>query len=190
MPGEYRARISVGSGGRGTRRSFEVLDAGRPPSGQTMRELRRLHAAAVTVVTTATDEGLRGVTVSAFCIVSLEPPIVLICLDRGGEAVQAISASGRFAVSVLSDSQEFLAEQFAGRAPLVNPRFQGVRHRLGKTGCPILEDCLAWFDCVLETTLPAGDHVVLLGSVVQAGYGTGARPLLYFDGAYRELEID
>ena len=190
MPGEYRARIRVGSGGHGSRRSFEVLDAGRPPYGQTMRELRRLHAAAVTVVTTVTDEGFRGVTVSAFCIVSLEPPIVLICLDQGGEAVQAITASGRFAVSVLSDAQEFLAEQFAGRAPLVNPRFQGVRHRLAKTGCPVLEDCLAWFDCVVQTALPAGDHVVLLGKVTQAGHGTGVRPLLYFDGDYHELQID
>jgi len=190
MPGQYRAQISVGSGGRRGRRSFEVLDGGQPPSGETMRELRRIHAAAVTVVTTAVDDGFRGITVSAFCIVSLAPPIVLICLDQRGDALRSIKASGKFAVSVLSDTQEFLAEQFAGRAPLVSPTFSGVRHRLTKAGNPVLEDCLAWFDCTVQNHFDAGDHAVVLGSVREAGYGMGISPLLYFEGAYRELQVD
>lgn len=155
-----------------------------------MRELRRLHAASVTVVTTAVKEGFRGITVSAFCIVSLAPPIVLICLDRRGDALGSITASGQFAVSVLSDSQEFLAEQFAGRAPLVSPTFRGVKHRLTKAGIPVLEECLAWFDCAIQNTYDAGDHAVILGGVREAGFGSGISPLLYFEGAYRELQID
>src|SRR5579884_3470706 len=130
MPGEFRGQISVGSGGRSGRRSFEIVDGGQPPSPDSMRALRRLHAAAVTVVTFTTSEGFRGITVTAFCIVSLSPPIVLICLTRGGEAATAIERSSSYAVSVLSDQQEFLAERFAGRAPLVNPRFEGVKYRL------------------------------------------------------------
>jgi flavin reductase (DIM6/NTAB) family NADH-FMN oxidoreductase RutF len=190
VPGKYRAQISVGSGGSREGRSFEVLDGGNPPSGDTMREIRRRHAAAVTVVTTMSDDGFRGITVSAFCLVSLAPPIVLICLDRNSEALAAIKAAGQFAVSILSDTQEFLAERFAGRAPLVNSRFEGVKHRLTRAGNPVLEDCLAWLDCTVQTTHDGGDHVVVLGSVREGGYGSGVSPLLYFDGAYRELQVE
>lgn len=190
MPGEYRARISVGSGGAAGKRSFEVVHGGQPPSGEAMRELRRLHAGAVTVVTVATDQGFRGITVSAFCIVSLAPPSVLICLASGSEALTAIQTRGRFAVSILSDTQEFLAERFAGRAPLVNPQFQGVKYRLAKSGDPVLEECLAWFACTVQASYPGGDHQIVVGSVDEAGYGTGVEPLLYFDGVYRELQID
>ncbi len=155
-----------------------------------MRELRRLHAAAVTVVTTVVEHGFLGITVSAFCIVSLAPAIVLICLDQHGEALGSIKASGKFAVSILADSQEFLAEQFAGRAPLVSPSFSGVKYRLTRAGNPVLEDSLAWFDCAVVNASDAGDHAVILGGVREAGYGSGINPLLYFDGAYRELQID
>lgn len=190
MPGEFRGQISVGSGGGHGRRSFEVVDQGSPPSPESMRALRRKHAAAVTVVTFTTDAGYRGVTVSAFCIVSLAPPIVLICLGQGSEAATTIEQTRSYAVSVLSDRQEFLAERFAGRAPLVNPRFEGVPHRLTRSGNPVLEECLVWFDCQVGTVVPSGDHLVFFGQVREAGYGTGVAPLLYFDGAYHELLLD
>ncbi|MBX6772199.1 MAG: flavin reductase [Chloroflexi bacterium] len=190
MPGEYRAHLHVGPGGPSPRGTFEILDGGRIPSADSMRALRRLHAGAVTVVATVTAEGFRGITVSAFCIVSLAPPVVLICLGRPGEALNAVRAAGQFSVSILSDHQEFLAERFAGRAPLVNPRFEGVRHRVLRSGNPVLEECLAWFDCRVRSSEDVGDHAVVLGDVVEAGRGTGAFPLLYFDGNYRELQIE
>jgi flavin reductase (DIM6/NTAB) family NADH-FMN oxidoreductase RutF len=188
MPGEYRARIQMGSGGSGGSRSFEAVDGGAAPSDQSMRQLRRLDAAAVAVVTFRDDRGFRGVTVTAFCVVSLSPPRVLVCLARGGEALAAILASGSFAVNVLADTQEFLAEQFAGRAPLVNPRFAGVKHRLVASGNPVLEECLAWYDCAVASRHNQGDHDIVVGDVRAAGQGAGAEPLIYFDGDYRSLE--
>ncbi|HVC32323.1 MAG TPA: flavin reductase family protein [Chloroflexota bacterium] len=189
MPGQSRSHIGVGTGGSGGRRAFEAIDDGRPPSATAMRDLRRLHAAAVAVVTTNSDVGFRGITVSAFCVVSLAPASVLICLATRGEALTTIAAAGRFAVNVLSDTQEFLAERFAGRAPLVNPKFEGVTYRLSNAGDPLLDDCLVWFDCSVSSSYESGDHTIVVGNVDEAGYGHGAMPLLYFDGAYHDIEI-
>jgi len=180
----------MGSGSRGRgQRSFEVVDGGQTPSADSMRALRRWQTNSVTVVTT-TDSGFRGVTVSAFSIVSLEPGHLLVCLDRRGEALEAVIKASRFAVSVLSDRQEFLADRFAGRAPLVDPQFSGVRFQLTTRGNPVLEECLVWFDCDVAAHQDWGDHVVVFGDVVEGGYGTGTDPLLYFDGAYRSLVLD
>ncbi len=175
---------------QGTGASFQVFDGGNPPGVETMRQLRRSVASAVTVVTVATEHGFRGVTVSAFCVVSLAPARVLICLGRQGDALAAVTSVGRFAVNVLSDSQEFRAEQFAGRAPLVNPRFDRVKHRISGSGNPILEDSLVWFDCLVQAMHDGGDHVIVVGDVREAGQGAGALPLLYFDGTYRELAAE
>ncbi len=191
VPGEYHARISMGPSGSGRERhGFEVVDGGQPPGADAMRALRRLHAASVTVVTTVTGQGFRGVTVNAFSIVSLAPPRVLVCLGRGSEACDAVVKTGRYAVSVLSDRQEFLADRFAGRAPLVDSQFTGVKYRLTVQGMPVLEECLVWFDCKIVASQDWGDHYVLFGEVIEAGYGTGGDPLLYFDGAYHFLAID
>lgn len=187
MPGEYRDHIHMGGQDAGEANVFDVVDGGAIPGADSIRQLRRLHAAAVTVVTTHDERGFRGVTVSAFCVVSLDPPSVMISLGRDSAATTAVITSGSFAVSVLADTQEFLADQFAGRAPQVNPRFAGVKHRRSANGNPILEDGLAWFDCAVTSRLDAGDHVVIFGAVREAGHGNGAEPLLYFDGKYGTL---
>jgi flavin-dependent trigonelline monooxygenase, reductase component len=160
-----------------------------PPSASVMRDLRRLHAGAVTAVTYADDRGLRGVTVTAFVVVSLDPPRVAVCLDRSTEALTWVSQSKGFAVSVLGDRQAFLAERFAGRAPLVNRRFDGVRHRITVRGNPVLDECLVWFDCTVDAVVAGGDHDVVLGSVQEAGSGTATAPLLYFDGRYASVGL-
>lgn len=154
-----------------------------------MRVLRGLHAGAVAVVTTTFARGFRGLTATAFTVVSLTPPQILVCLDQGSEGLEHLVAAGRFAVSLLSDQQEFLAERFAGRAPLVNPRFEGVKHHVTAAGNPVLTDSLAWFDCSVAVTQSAGDHVVVFGAVNEAGTGDGVEPLIYFESAYRSLQI-
>lgn len=156
---------------------------------ESMRALRRLHASAVCVVTTTSAGGFRGVTATAFTIVSLSPPRVLVCLAQGSEALDAVRSANSFAVNLLSDQQEFLAERFAGRAPLVNQRFDGVKHQLSAGGNPILVDALAWFDCDLEGVQTHGDHAVVFGDVREAGFGDGSEALVYFEGAYRFLQI-
>jgi flavin reductase (DIM6/NTAB) family NADH-FMN oxidoreductase RutF len=190
MPGQSHGGITMGSGGGRPPRRFEALDGGNLPGPPAMRALRREHAAGVTVVTAVEASGFRGTTVTAFTFVSIDPPRVLVCLGTGSDVLTAITASGRFAVSLLSDTQEFLADRFAGRAPLVNRQFAGVLYRLTKAGNPVLEAALAWLDCTVDHTIPGGDHLIVIGQVVEAGYGTGTAPLLYFDGAYRYLDHD
>ena len=150
--------------------------------------LRRL-AAGVTVVTAVGDGGAYvGITVSACCLVSLEPPLVLVCLHTGSQVLEAILVQRAFAVTVLSSHHELLAEMFAGRAPRPDPAFSRIKHRALVTGAPILEDGLAWLDCRLWQATPAGDHMILIGTAVAAGVTAGQDdPLVYFGGQYRRL---
>jgi 3-hydroxy-9,10-secoandrosta-1,3,5(10)-triene-9,17-dione monooxygenase reductase component len=162
--------------------------AAESPDLQLLRAARRRWASGVAVVTTRLGDGFRGATVTAFAVASLDPPLVLVCLDRDGRMATAVPDSGSFAVSILERSHEFPAERFAGRAPLADPRFTGVAHDLTGGGNPILRACLAWFDCALEATHDGGDHVVVVGRVVELGLGPDTEdPLVYYDGRYRRL---
>lgn len=158
---------------------------GEPVADQTLRKLRGLFASGVTVVTTVHDGQLRGVTVSAFSSVSLNPPLVLACIAKEAESREWIAASGIFAVSILSDEQEFLSERFAARAPLVNARFDGVPYHTAITGSPLLEGSLAWYDCRVEASHDGGDHTIFIGRVEAVGWGVeGKQPLVYFANRY------
>ena len=156
-----------------------------PLTDPAMRRLRGMFASGVTVVTTVHEGKLRGVTVSAFSSVSLNPPLVLVCLANEAESREWIAESRVFAVNILADEQEFLAERFAARAPLVNARFDGVPYHTASTGSPILADSLAWYDCRVEAMHGGGDHVVFIGRVEALGFGAeGKSPLVYFANRY------
>ena len=158
---------------------------GEPITDQVLRKMRGLYASGVTVVTTVHDGKLRGITVSAFASVSLNPPLVLICLANESESKEWMAESGMFAVNIHSDDQEFLAERFAARAPLVNARFDGVPYHAAITGSPILADALAWYDCRVETLHDGGDHTIFIGRVEAVGFGAeGKQPLVYFTNRY------
>lgn len=153
-----------------------------------MRQLRGLFASGVTVITTRHADGLRGITVSAFSALSLDPPLVLICLAKEAEAHEVIAASGVFGVNILSDDQEFLSERFAARAPLVNAQFEGVPYFTAVTGAPLLPESVAWYDCRVETQIDGGDHTIIVGRVAALGQGDAQRrPLLYYAGSYARL---
>ena len=154
-----------------------------------LRKMRGLFASGVTAVTTALDGRLRGVTVSAFTSVSLDPPLVLIALANEATMRDMLAESGIFAVNLLSDDQEFLSERFAARAPIVNEEFEGVPYRAQATGAPILEKSLAWYDCRVEAIYGGGDHTIFVGRVEALGFGDeGRRPLIYLAGRYVRLE--
>ena len=161
---------------------------GEPITDQTLRKMRGLFASGVTVVTTIHEGQLRGVTVSAFSSLSLNPPLVLICLANESESKDWIAESGVFAVNTLSDEQEFLSERFAARAPIVNVRFEGVPYHTASTGSPILADSLAWYDCRVEALHDGGDHTIFIGRVEAAGFGAESKPpLVYFANRYQGL---
>ena len=158
---------------------------GEPITDQALRKMRGLFASGVTVVTTVHEGKLRGVTVSAFSAVSLNPPLVLVCIANESESREWIAEGGVFAVSILSDEQEFLSERFAARAPTVNARFDGVPYHTAITGSPILAGSLAWYDCRVEATHDGGDHTIFIGRVEAVGFGAdGKLPLVYFANRY------
>lgn len=140
-------------------------------------------ASGVTVVT-AEHNGVRhGITVSAFSSLSLDPPLVLICIGKSAPAHDTIRKGERFVVNLLAESQEALSNRFASK---VDDRFEGVAVRTGNLGVPVIEGCLAAIECRLHETLPGGDHTIFVGEVVHADITDGA-PLVYFQGAYRKM---
>ena len=160
-----------------------------PLTDRALRKLRGLFASGVSVVTTAHAGRLRGMTVSAFASVSLEPPLVMIALAHEAGTREMIAESGVFAVNILSDDQEFLSERFAARAPIVNEQFEGVPYEVAVTGSPILPQSIAWYDCRVEATHDGGDHEVIIGRVVAIGLGDERRqPLLYYANRYARLK--
>lgn len=151
----------------------------------------RLLAAGVTLVTTASDEGGRaGLTATAVCSVSAEPPQLLVCVNRGAEAHDLLMVGGRLAVSLLDAAQSDLADLFAGRTGVHGEgRFEAGRWTTLTTGAPVLADGLACFDCRVTSALPAGSHTIFLARVLATSvrFEPGA-PLAYLDGGYGRVD--
>jgi flavin reductase (DIM6/NTAB) family NADH-FMN oxidoreductase RutF len=150
------------------------------------RNVMARHAAGLVVVSAAQAGGWRGLTASTFSAVSVDPPLVLVCLERFAATRDAIVESGLFNVSLLTAAQEFVAERFAGRAPAVGQAWKEVPHRLGSNGIPLVEGCLAWLECRVVATHDAGDHEIVVGEVLAAGEGAGD-PLVLWDRAFWRL---
>jgi flavin reductase (DIM6/NTAB) family NADH-FMN oxidoreductase RutF len=140
-------------------------------------------ATGVAVVTSVRDDGRPcGLTVNSFASVSLQPLLVLVCVDHAADSHGCILASGRFAVNVLEERRgESLARRFATWG--VDDKFSGVAFHEETTGAPVLDDALAWVDCRVHETLAAGDHTIVVGEVVAAD-AREATPLVYYRGGY------
>lgn len=156
-----------------------------PVSEDEFRHALSCFASGVTVVTTIDAAGdLHGLTVSAFCSVSLSPPMVLICIEKSTASHFAFHESGAFVVNILSDSQADLSEHFA--TPLVD-KFAGRSYTRGIAGIPILENALANLECSLQEYFDGGDHSILVGEVERASVQDGM-PLIYFQSGYGKIE--
>lgn len=138
-------------------------------------------ATGVTVVAAFdTDGDPWGLTANSFCSVSLDPPLVLVCLDRRGRAWPVFARARRFSVNILAAGQKELAQHFASSAP---NRFADVAWTCGKAGAPLLPKSSAWLECDTDRQIDAGDHVILLGIVAAYGHDDRA-PLGYCRGAF------
>lgn len=158
------------------------------PSAELVRAARRRWTSGVAVVLTAEDDGFRGATVTSFTIVSLEPPLILVCLAIEAAMASLVPAKGIFTVSILERAHEFQAERFAGRAPLPDKWLTGVPFDRAGNGLPVLRAALAWFACSVLAVHEGGDHLIVVGSVEETGLGGDADdPLAYYDGRYRRL---
>jgi len=142
--------------------------------------------AGVVVVSARTESGYRGLTASSLVSISADPPLVLVGLEREAATRAAVVDGKAFNVSVLTRSQEFIADRFAGRAPAIDPRWQNVPHRLGANGIPLIEGCAAWLECELVDVRAAGDHDICVGQVTAATAGSGD-PLILWDRAFWTL---
>ena len=148
---------------------------------QGMRKL----AAGVTVIATVHEGRRAGLTATAVCSVSADPPQLLACVNRAAEAFPLIVASGIFSVNVLSSEHRELAERFSGRHGHVGEdRFDLGDWRTLVTGAPILEICPAEFDCRVVTMLEAGTHAVFLAVVEAERDDPGLRPIVYHEGDF------
>ena len=147
------------------------------------REALRKFASGVTIVTVAGDGELHGMTASSFASVSLEPPLVLVCLDKTSRTRALVAETGAFGVNVLRSDHQEASRAFA--RPGVKP-FATVPHRAGRNGAPLLDEAIAVLECSTHQVFAAGDHDVVIGEVTAAGL-QGGDPLVYFDGAYRSL---
>ena len=145
-------------------------------------------ATGVTIITTKLGEHSHGLTANAVSSVSLEPTLVLICVDHTSDTFQLLKESGAFCVNVLGEDQEHLSRKFATKLQEGEHRMSGVQYREGVTGAPILDGCIAYLDCRIWQTYTAGDHDIFIGEVVDIGHAPDdAKPLLFYRGKYAKL---
>lgn len=143
-------------------------------------------ASGITVITSIDADGRDvGMTASAFSSVSLNPPLVQVCVDRTASMFEALLQAERFGVNVLADEQESLSRRFA--AVESSHRFEGIGYTRGDSGVVLLEDALAHLECRIASRIEAGDHMIFLGEVDRAT-ARDAKPLLYYRGGYAQLE--
>ena len=144
----------------------------------------------VTVVTVASDDGnMHGITVSSFSSVSLDPMLVLVCLNETSRAVNLIARAGAFVVNVLSAGQQHLSRWFANQyRPTGSAMFDGVPFEPGITGCPVLVAATASFECRMRQSHPAGDHLIVLGEVIALIHRPQLEPLISHAGSCKSLE--
>ena len=136
------------------------------------------------MTTKAGDGSDEGMTVSAFCSVSLDPPLVLICIEKTASAYHALTTAPGFVVNILSASQEQIARRFS----IVDiDRFEGVGYSRSPNGLAVLDDVLGIVECATFARHDAGDHTIIVGEV-EAAKAQNGTPLLYYRGGYAQLE--
>lgn len=141
-------------------------------------------ASGVTIVTAKGDDSvLRGMTVSAFSSLSLEPPLCLICIDKMASLHDQLREGAYFAVNILGEHQEAVSRQFASRD---QDRFRGVLLKVGRTGAPLIDGAVASIECCVVGAYAGGDHTIFVGEVISASMTEG-NPLIYFRGRYKNL---
>jgi flavin reductase (DIM6/NTAB) family NADH-FMN oxidoreductase RutF len=146
-------------------------------------------ASGVSVVTSRLGEDVRGMTASAVCSVSLDPPLVLVCVDRAAIFHDFVDKSGVFAINILSIDQEAVSRACASRKVEESRRLEGIPYHHEATGSPVLDDAIGYLDCRVENAFDGGDHTIFVGRVEAAGARDG-QPLLYFRSAYRRVAED
>ena len=151
---------------------------------QLQRRIFGRFATGVTVVTTRYGDQLHGMTANAVTSLSLDPPLVLVAVDRRAGMHSALHEGQCFALNILNDTHEHLSRRFAAKGP---KEFGDLALTTAVTGAPILADALGWVDCRITQVLPGGDHDIFIGEILAGGHNEEGRPLLYYGGKYGKL---
>lgn len=155
---------------------------------RTLRDALGCFATGVTVVTCVSAEGEQfGLTVNSFTSVSLDPPLLLVCVAKPARCAPALIQAGYFAINVLQTGQQPASIRFSTRD---EDRFGTTPWATGETGAPLLMDSLGVFECERFGVYDGGDHHILVGRVLRASFDPSLDPLLYFRGRYRRLHFD
>lgn len=160
-------------------------------SGDEFRRTLGAFATGVTVITTHGEADVYGMTANAFSSVSLDPPLVLVCVISGTRGAETIEQNGVFAVNILCEDQEPISRYFSSRErPSGRAGFAEIPHTTAVTGSPILLGAGGFLDCRLVDRHEAGDHVIFIGEVVALGFESEFSPLLFHAGKYRLVHSD
>jgi flavin reductase (DIM6/NTAB) family NADH-FMN oxidoreductase RutF len=155
---------------------------------RTYRDIWGNFATGVTVITTEVDGWLHGMTANGVTSVSLDPLLMLVCVDKGARCHAQLSAAGKFGVSFLTQEQEDVSNLFAKGVDPEQGALRGAAFHFGANGTAILDDCLAHLECRLVETLAGGDHDIFVGEAIGGEISRPeAPPLLFFRGGYRQL---
>ncbi len=164
--------------------SERAVDSAPPVSSLDFRRACGRFATGVAVAAAIDPEGApHGITINSFSSVSLDPPLILICLGHAVAAIEVFRRARHFGLSVLRDDQQHLSERFARR---VDNHFDGLPWRLGKTGAPLLDDVLAQIECSPVNRIAAGDHDIFIAEMSAVELFEGD-PLIYYASDYRAL---
>jgi flavin reductase (DIM6/NTAB) family NADH-FMN oxidoreductase RutF len=158
-----------------------------PVDSETLRTVMRHWASGVTILTARDGAQMHGMTVSSFTSVSLNPPLVLVCLERIAVTHALVERSRAFAIALLGESQSALSDLFARPATETGNRLEGLATHTAVTGAPILSDNIGYLDCAVVAAHPAGTHTIFVAEVVAAKAQGEEGPLIYYDRSYRRL---
>jgi flavin reductase (DIM6/NTAB) family NADH-FMN oxidoreductase RutF len=153
---------------------------------QLLRQTIGGFATGVAVVTTEDDGALHGMTVNSLTSLSLEPPLLLVCLTKGSRTSAAVEHRGAFVVNLLSERQEALSNRFARRG---EDHFEGLTLEWTESGLPVLPKGVGRLECEVDRILPGGDHTIVIGRVVGCEPREGA-PLAFYRGRYHRIQGD
>jgi flavin reductase len=161
-------------------------DVSRPCTPMNYKSALRKVPAAVAIIAARHDGQIRGMTATAICSVSAEPPMILACVHQDARSRSVISAAGRFSINFLSDGQRAVAQRFSQPELSGNERFGSARWNFECRGAPMLDGSLAFFGCDIVHEATHGTHHVFIATVTDVKTAHG-EPLLYLDGSYRKI---
>jgi flavin reductase (DIM6/NTAB) family NADH-FMN oxidoreductase RutF len=156
------------------------------------RQVLGRFATGVTVITVCKGEVKRGMTANAFTSVSLNPPLILVSIDKKADTHSLLMESEAFCVNILPEHRRAWSDWWSGKAPKEQDQFANMPHSTRATGSPVLDDCLGYIDCKVWARYEGGDHTLFVGEVQEAAVNDdpNLKPLLFFASKYRKIADD